>query len=185
MMKKALALPALLLALILAGCTNGGEFTRSEMNKKLKALANNLIPVIETPGAMCYSVVMLTPVACVCDSCGEEAAIDGWVYDSIDTIRTIVSDIKAEGHDVFLEVDTLCENCSEEGKPVLRVSFGIKFADDTDYHMSESTIPSDYRVLLAFLRGERSYKDEYDAVVALKEEERAVIKKMTGLTYGK
>jgi len=175
---------SLALALLLGLWAISGLSTRFGMNARLKLLAINPIPVIETYGAMCYDVAAPTSIPRDCDKCDAGVEVADWEVWSTDRIRALVSEMEDEGHDVILDIVVFCEECSEQGSAKHHVSFGIKFTGDEQYYMSESSIVNDYVILLAFLRGERSYTTSNDATVSLRRE-LAVIEKMTGLGHGR
>jgi len=180
---------AVVIAVALSGCMVERELTRDAMNRKLRALNRSVVPVIESPGAMCYDTSAPMPVAFVCDECGQSTEVDGWLFESIQTIKASVAEMNDEGFDVTLDLREFCPRCSKDvldasaglasGDP--QVVFGIRFAGDDAYHYARSNNPSDYTIVGAFLKGDRTWTDAYGGVSALKKEYQ-VIEKMTGLS---
>jgi len=159
------------------------ELTREELNERLRELAEKQNELEFVESAMCYAPyegeIKYTPLPC--STCSAKAQMTDWQIESLERIQAIVNEMISEGFDVKLDVTISCKKCADEYSARFLTSFGIRFTDDTDYHMVETSYAEDYEILLAFLRGEEFYADTVGLSFPL-HQRQGVIKKMTGLT---
>ena len=159
------------------------ELTREELNERLRELAEKQNELEFVESAMCYAPyegeIAYTPLPC--STCSAKAQMTDWQIESLERIQAIVNEMISEGFDVKLDVTISCKKCADEYSARFLTSFGIRFTDDTDYHMVETSYAEDYEILLAFLRGEEFYADTVGLSFPL-HQRQGVIKKMTGLT---
>jgi len=158
--------------------------TREELNERLRELAENPDETEVVMGAMCYSPVERDPeyILLSCSTCNANAQFQDWQIWSLERIQATVNTMIREGFDAKLELIVSCKKCAEQDRASYRTVFGIRFKDDADYHLAESSNVTDYEIVLAFLQGETTYHDSADWVYPLYREQQ-VIKRMTGLKY--
>ena len=159
--------------------------TREELNERLRELAEEPSEVTEIfEGAMCYIPIYVEPkyTHLPCSTCNASAHLTDWQMESLEEIQATVNEMISAGFDVKLDVIISCERCSGNSYTPYKTIFGIKFVDDADYHLAETSNVSDYQVLLAFLQGEETYSSGYDEIYPLYRR-RETIAMMTGLKY--
>lgn len=164
----------------------GKNYTRKEMNEKLKELVNSKQDISEASGAMCYSSVYIKPIIYTCETCNNKFEMDSYLYESVNDIKNIVKKIKKIGINVILDLSEFCEVCANnQGKKNIEKPeciFKIKFKEDEKYYESKSNITSDYKVLLAFIENKEVYDSGHGSTTATRREYK-IIEKMTGLKY--
>lgn len=154
-----------------------------KLENRLKELAA-LPPREERMIAMCYAMAYTDAKGeFKCPHCGKETN-SKWntqITYNLSRVREVFDKIKAEGYDVALDETEYCPKCSK-GKKIEYPApvFKIRFSERSNYYAIKTGAVSDYVCLLAFLRDERLYKDQYKDEKYLPEEIQR-IQKMTGL----
>jgi len=159
--------------------------TREELNERLRALAelseSSDVDVI-IDGATCYMPLYREPeyTPLPCSTCSANAQMEDWQITSLESIQAIVNEMISAGFDVELDFIISCKQCAGGSSARYRAIFGIRFKDDADYHMVETTDITDYKILLAFLREDEYYIGDFGTGYPLYRQ-LEVIEKMTGL----
>ena len=162
--------------------------TKEKLIEQLKALANDVTEIPLSMGAMCYSPAPRQPVMVKCESCGNQIQVLSWRRVGDDVLKKKIRTIEKLGFDA--KVKQLCSDCIRKlglidedslyDNEVYNV-FYFKTKEQEYYHLAISNNEYDYDAVIAFLKGEKSYKDFYDATRLLKDE-FALIKRMTGIS---
>ena len=163
--------------------------SKEELIKQLKAISETEVPDSIHMGAMCYCPAPAPHCVVKCESCCKQIELFEFETESA-RITKIVNEIKELGYDV--KIKCVCSECAaklgitqEDGKPLDDDSiyhvFYFKANGQDQYHVAESSYQEEYKVVLAFLKNELSYRDSYDWEHFVKED-LDVIKKMTGIS---
>lgn len=141
-------------------------------------------------GAMCYETHMPSFVMLKCDICGLEKEYDEFLMSEDDEIVSIVDQIKEAGYDA--KVLRVCANCANNlgfryndgmllHDTVMYCLFYFKDKGQKEYHITRSEDPDDYRAVLAYLKNEKSFTDQNEAIHWVSDNKEE-IKRMTGIT---
>ncbi|MCP4219908.1 MAG: hypothetical protein GY765_35075 [bacterium] len=150
-----------------------GNLDRGEIESMLRSLPNSLERQLK-PGAMCYSVTMVTidKGTYTCPLCGsktlysgEDKYFPGNVDEFIPEFRRLVQQVKGVG--VKLVEKQFCKKCSpncKEPKLVLEITL----PGDNTVHKVVDFWYEDLELLVAFTTGEVIHKAEREREVMLK-----------------
>jgi len=125
------------------------------------------------PFASCYAPMIEEHYEdYICSHCGDtiKGKYYSWVIHNINTIESIVNQIKTLEYDVILDKTEFCPFCSKKNIENPELIFQIRFSDKAEYHTVRSNIVNEYQCLFEFLSNPDEYKGN-----------REIIQKMTGL----
>ena len=141
-------------------------------------------------GAMCYETHMPSYVTLKCDMCSSEKEYDEFLMTEDEEILSIIGQIKALGYDAKLI--RVCADCANKlgfrykdgmllQDSVMYCIFYFKNKGQKEYHITRSEDPDDYRAVLAYLKKEKSFTDQNEAIHWVSDNKEE-IKRMTGIT---
>ncbi len=137
-----------------------GNYSKEEVQKKLKKLASSPAPVVLKPGAMCYSVAMPPATAeYVCPHCGEKTVYtESYVYTvqyDIASCRTLVKNMP--GLKVELDESAFCRKCSPNVEnPSLNIK--VYYSGETTPYIAKGVSSNDLQLMYEFLNGEKKHE---------------------------
>jgi hypothetical protein len=157
------------------------------LEKRLKELA-------ETPyaGEMCYGAMCYVPAYSgapfdegyfcpICEKTTKDCNFTDETMYNLETIRQIITELKATGFDIWLDERDFCNFCREKEPPYGPKPFlMIRFNPNDEYHRVKTFDILDYKILKAFLESDDHCFNEYGATQAL-HDKIDVIDKMTNL----
>ena len=158
---------------------------REELVQRLKAMAEEeVLPPEERPmGAMCYRPAAPNTIyTFTCPRCGR--IIKEFDYKSrgdLHRIASMVEEMKQLGYDV--KTERVCSVCSgRSGRHPLKVDtlFYFRYKGMEAYHVAIANYPSNYKVVLSFLRSENAYYGDRDDLKYVSEQ-RDIIEEMLGI----
>lgn len=134
-----------------------GKISKEDMQKKLKHLANSMVPINLKQGAMCYEVAAAPDRAeYTCPSCGEKTLYTNdftfFIQYELQDCRNSVSKIK--GIDAHLDESQFCKKCkSEIENPELCMDYS--YAEDSISRKICNISSSDIELLIEFTNGRK------------------------------
>ena len=161
------------------------SLTREVLTERLRAIADDTLPIPVCEGAMCYEPTMAQFVIIKCDLCGCDIETDTWQENTVTSCKKLVKKMKKLKYDV--KVEFLCKQCiCKLGFNHNKIDspcnvFFFKTKDDKKYHLAISNDEDDYNAVLAFLENESWYSNSYDGIERIKDH-LGIIKRMTGIS---
>lgn len=166
------------------------SLSKEELIEQLKRIAQTEVDIPIHLGAMCYEPAVSEAKIVKCEKCGKDIILFDCEGKDVSYLKTIVEKIKKLGYDS--KIERLCSECvSKQGLGSLVEEelyekypyyvFYFKSNNQQEYHMAISDNENDYNAVLAFLKNEISFTDDYDATCLVKDYLDA-IKKMTGIS---
>jgi len=150
---------------------------KEELEERLRELSKTDTVSDFGSGAMCYFPASPSPVDYICPECGKITTQSDFLIHDIITIREHVSEMHDMGYDVFLNEKEFCIHCGDNAKEFVSLSdyewgykesfdsflnrkkydpelvFGIKFENESEYHVVRSNLSFAYKDVLGFLKG--------------------------------
>ena len=147
------------------------HLSKEELVERLKAIAADETPRVESRGAMCYSPSIPKELHIKCQNCGCDIT-----YDSFNDHRAImacVNEISRLGYDAKLK--TICNSCAETLKKELYLDkkediwldvinhvFCFRTSENEEYHRVIANDFYQYQALLTLLQNKPMYYGDYD-----------------------
>lgn len=114
-MKKSIFIAGGILAAMAA---NAGDLSRTDIDAKLKELADKPAPTKLAPRASCYKVAMPpNRIEYVCPTCGTKTILKndtGWLLPNLESYRKQTEELRKLGLDIKIDESALCIKCRQE-----------------------------------------------------------------------
>lgn len=154
---------------------NAANLGRTELEKKLEALALAPVPAVLAPGAMCYAPMPpLKEAAFVCSACGEKTlhtASQGTPLFTVlqaDACRRLAQALKEKGLDCRLDDTAFCSKCGQGAKEKQFVLV-LRLAGEPERRIPLQG-PDDLKLLLELLTDKRVHDNGPGGEKPLKEQ---------------